>query len=140
MRIFLDTNILMDAVENRKYSLEAHTILNLCSVGIFHCCASTMSFATLSYLLRHFTKERLHETFKHLSGVVEVVTVGVEQFESALDYGPVGDFEDLLQYKCAVAAGCDMVITNDKKDFLEFNKIPVMSSPDFLVYLAESNV
>ncbi len=136
-RVFLDTNILMDAAEWRRFSPEAYTILDLCSTGIIHACASTMSFATMSYLLRHYTKEHFHETIKHLTGVVEVIPVDVMHFERAVSYGPVGDFEDLLQYQSAVAAGCEAIITNDKKDFLEFCQIPCLSSPAFLELMYE---
>ena len=137
-RVFLDTNILMDAAEYRRFSPEALTILDLCSAGIIHVCASTMSFATMSYLLRHYTKEHFHETIKHITSIVEVISVDVRHFESAINYGPVGDFEDLLQYQSAVAAGCEAIVTNDKKDFLEFCQIPCLSSPAFLQCIEES--
>lgn len=52
MRVFLDTNILMDAVEQRRFTQEAETILSLCRVGHIEAYAATMSFATMSYLLR----------------------------------------------------------------------------------------
>ena len=97
-----------------------------------------MSFATMSYLLRHFTKERFHETIKHLTNIVEVIPVDVRHFECAVNYGPVGDFEDLLQYQCAVAAGCEAIVTNDKKDFLEFCQIPCLGSPTFLQLIKDS--
>ena len=37
-RVFLDTNILMDAAECRRFSPEALTILDLCNAGIIHVC------------------------------------------------------------------------------------------------------
>lgn len=137
-RVFLDTNILMDAAECRRFSPEALTILDLCNAGIIHACASTISFATMSYLLRHYTKEHFHETIKHITSIVEVISVDVRHFVSAINYGPVGDFEDLLQYQSAVAAGCEAIVTNDKKDFLEFSQIPCLSSPAFLKCIEES--
>ena len=79
-KVFLDTNILMDAAESRRFSLEALTILDLCNAGIVHACASTMSFATMSYLLRHYTKEHFHETIKHITSIVEVIPVDVRHF------------------------------------------------------------
>ena len=47
--------------------------------------------------------------------------------------GVVRDFEDLMQYQSAVDAGCDVIITNNGEDFLEFSQLPVVSSRDFLL-------
>ncbi len=133
MRVFLDTNILMDAVEQRRFTQEAETILSLCLVGHIEAYAATMSFATMSYLLRQKSKEQIHDIFSKLSSVVEVASVTTEQFANAMQFGPVRDFEDLLQYQCAVAAGCDVIVTNNIRDYREFCEIPIMSSRDFLL-------
>lgn len=46
---------------------------------------------------------------------------------------PVKDFEDMLQYQCALAAGCDVIVTNNKKDFHEFCRIPFLTAEEFLL-------
>ena len=136
-RLFLDTNIMMDAAEYRKHGDEANALLDLSRAGILKACAATMSFATMSYLLRHEGKERIHQIFEHLTDAVEVIAVGTQQFDDALAYGPVCDFEDMLQYQCAKAAGCDVIITNNKRDFLEFCNLPVMTAAEILQQLSE---
>jgi len=133
MRVFLDTNILMDVAEFRRYSTEAKNILELCRHGAFETFAATMSFTTTSYLLRHQPRERVHALFEQLTNVVNVVSVTTEQFERAMAVGVVRDFEDLMQYQSAVDAGCDVIITNNGEDFLEFSQLPVVSSRDFLL-------
>lgn len=40
----------------------------------------------------------------------------------------------MLQYQCAVAGGCEVIVTNNTKDYREFCDIPFMSSRDFLLY------
>ena len=42
------------------------------------------------------------------------------------------DFEDALQYECAKAADCDVIITNNGKDFAEFCDLPLMTAAEFL--------
>ena len=42
------------------------------------------------------------------------------------------DFEDALQYQCAKANGCDIIITNNVKDYAEFCDLPFMSAKEFL--------
>lgn len=136
-RVFLDTNIMMDAAECRKHGDEANALLDLSRAGILETYAATMSFATMSYLLRHEGKERIHEIFEHLTEAVEVIAVGTQQFNDAMVFGPVSDFEDLLQYQCAKAAGCDVIVTNNKRDFLEFCDLPLMTAKEFLLQLDE---
>ena len=42
------------------------------------------------------------------------------------------DFEDMLQYKSAVAAKCEVIVTRDKKRHFPSERIPVLSPEDFL--------
>ncbi len=48
---------------------------------------------------------------------------------------PVKDYEDMLQYECALAAGCDVVVTNNKRDFQEFCQLPFLTSEEFLLQI-----
>jgi len=131
-KVFLDTNILMDAVEFREHGEEANTLLDMSRANIIRCCAATMSFATMSYLLRHHTKEEVHQIFENLTDAVEIVSVSTKSFDDAMAFGPVKDFEDLLQYQCALSAGCDVIITNNKRDFQEFCALTVLTAEEFL--------
>jgi hypothetical protein len=51
----------------------------------------------------------------------------------------VKDYEDMLQYQCALAAGCDIIVTNNTKDYQEFCTLPFMTSRDFLLYYFRSH-
>ena len=42
------------------------------------------------------------------------------------------DFEDALQYECAKAANCDVIVTNNGKDFAPFCELPFMTAAEFL--------
>lgn len=48
---------------------------------------------------------------------------------------PARDFENMLQYQCAKAAGCDVIVTNNKKDFQQFCDLPLLTSEEFLLWL-----
>ena len=134
-RIYLDTNIMMDAIEGRKHGDEANTLLDLSRAGIIQTYAATMSFATMSYLLRHHGKEEIHQIFEHLMEAVEVVPVGTKQFEDAMAVCPVRDFEDMMQYQCSKAVCCDVIVTNNGSDFAEFCDLPIMSAKELLMRL-----
>ena len=134
-RVFLDTNILMDAVEFRLHGAEANALLDLSRLGIIEACAATMSFATMSYLLRRQGKEIVHHIFESLTQAVNVQSVTVEQLNAAMAFGPVCDFEDMLQYQCAKSARCDVIVTNNGRDFEEFCELPLMTAEEFLCSL-----
>jgi len=42
------------------------------------------------------------------------------------------DFEDALQYQCAKANNCDIIITNNTKDYAKFCELPYMTALEFL--------
>lgn len=48
----------------------------------------------------------------------------------------VRDFEDMLQYQCAKAAGCDVIVTNNGRDFAEFCNLPLLTATEFLTELS----
>ena len=54
-----------------------------------------------------------------------------------MSFGPVRDFEDMMQYQCALAGGCDVIITNDRKGFEEHSTLPIMTAAEFLQSLLE---
>ncbi len=92
-----------------------------------------MTFATMSYLLRHNKKEEIFQIIKNLTDALDVIPVNTDAFNVAIGYGPVEDFEDLLQYQSAVTAGCDIIITNNKRDFAEFCQLPLMTAEEYLL-------
>ena len=49
----------------------------------------------------------------------------------------VKDFEDMLQYQCAIDGHCDCIVTINVKDFLEFANIPILTPQEFLDKLDE---
>ena len=95
-----------------------------------------MSFATLSYLLRHRTKEDIHQIFDNLIDAIEILPMDNKQFYESMALGPVRDFESLMQYQCAKANGCDVIITNNGRDYAEFCDLPFMTAAEFLHELA----
>lgn len=54
-----------------------------------------------------------------------------EQLQKALGQR-VRDFEDMLQYQCAKANNCNVIITNNKNDFAKFCELPFMTAAEFL--------
>ena len=51
---------------------------------------------------------------------------------------PATDFEDMLQYQCAMANHCDIILTRNCKHF-DFAQIPVLTPSDYLSQIMDQN-
>ena len=132
MKVFLDTNILVDFVEQRDNLQYAKAIFELGLTGDLDLYASYLTFANLAFILRHRTKEERYNLMRTVREMVTVIDNTAVQLDNALGR-EVKDFEDLLQYCCALSGGCDLIITNNKKDFAEFCLMPFFTSTEFLI-------
>lgn len=65
---------------------------------------------------------------------INVLSTDSVQLDSTLNHVPVRDYEDLLQYRCAIEGGCEVIVTNNKRDYLEFCEIPIFTSKEFLLH------
>ncbi|MBO7538816.1 MAG: PIN domain-containing protein [Prevotella sp.] len=133
--VFLDTNILVDYALGREFGDDAEQLLQRGHDGEVSLMASYLTFANMAYILR--TKVDIYALLEHLSGFIKVLPMDNEQLHNALGQR-VHDFEDMLQYQCAKAGNCDVIITNNKHDFAEFCELPFMTAAEFMA--DENNV
>lgn len=133
MRIFLDANILI-SVLNKEYPQFPYTarLLSLARYKEFSLITSAVCLAITFYFA-----EKKHGTSLARSKValllehIEVADCGEKEAKMAAQNKQAHDFEDALQYYCALHAGCEHIITNDLKDFY-FAEIGVLTPETFL--------
>lgn len=103
-KVFLDTNKLVDIVENRgEISVDVFDKHNLF--------ISPLSVHILIYITKHKVPYgRLEEIIQELS----IVDFGQGICDKSLE-GPTDDFEDNVQLHSAASSECDLFLTNDKK-------------------------
>lgn len=131
MKIFLDTNVLLDFVTEREGVEEACEILQMGEEGTADLYTSYLTMANTAYVARKGrSRDELYAVLAGLSDLIQVLSMDENQFKQAVA-NPVSDFEDMLQYVCAVTHGCDIIITRNKKDF-SFSQIPIYTSMEFL--------
>ncbi len=130
-RIFLDTNILLDAALGREHADEALAILSIGESGKVELCASVLTYANIAYILRKHPKEEMYKYLSVLREGINVLPLDAKTFDAALEQ-EASDFEDMLQYQIALAANCECVVTNNIKHFKEFSALPLYSSTDFV--------
>ena len=134
-RIFLDTNILIDYIDNRAGADDAEQIFACGFSGEVLLYASSLTFANMAYIIKGRTQEEKYDALRLMAGIVEILPLGKQEVVSAISQ-PVKDFEDMLQYQCAKAAGCNYIVTNDRRHY-EFSDIPHFSSATFVEQLEE---
>ena len=88
----------------------------------------------MGYILRKYPKEQIWLLINDMREGITVLDTNSTQLDLALAHEPVNDYEDLLQYQCALHGNCDVIVTNNKNDFEEFSTIPLFTSKEFLLY------
>ena len=134
-RIFLDTNILIDYIDNRPGADDAEQIFACGFSGEALLFASALTFANIAYIIKGRTQEEKYDALRQMASVVDILNLGKQEVIAAIAQ-PVKDFEDMLQYQCAKTAQCDYIVTNDRRDYA-FSDIPHYSSGAFVQQIDE---
>jgi len=132
MRIFYDTNVILDLLADRPgFADDAEKVI-ACSdrvgnVGL----VSALTVCDIVYILRKtMTLSEIGQSIKRLRQIIAIIDVtgktAVEAFEEASS-----DFEDTVQYLSAVAAKADVIVTRDKTGFVGA-KVVVCTPQEFL--------
>jgi predicted nucleic acid-binding protein len=132
-KIFVDTNILIDPIADRKpFSKSAIQIFDAAErkqVALF---TSSHSIATTYYLLKKYVDERkLREVISGLFEFLTIIPVDADVLKKGLR-SKYKDFEDSIQIFCAAKIEkMDCIVTRNIKDF-KGSELPVYA-PDELM-------
>ena len=118
MRLFLDTNIILDATyPDRLHQQEAQQLLDHVSSGFANGYMASFCVATVVYFLQRAFKSRTAFVVEQLLTYIEVVDLKKEDFIAGHALG-FADLEDAYQYIAAAKAGrIDYIVTQNAKDF-----------------------
>jgi len=131
-KLFLDTNIVLDLLGEREPFYEsAAKIATLADRGKVNLIVSALSYSTVFYLLSKFED---NDAIKDKLRKFKVITGTADLTDKIIDKGLLSkfsDFEDALQYHCAIMMDCTILITRNEKDFKD-SAIPVMTPDEYL--------
>lgn len=130
MKIFLDTNFIIDWLFREEYKTACEQLLVIGDQRNIRFAVSFLSLANMAYIARKQPKELLYSNLSKLCTLFEIIANNKEHILRAINMG-ASDYEDALQYSSAIEAGCDCIITRNSKDF-QFSEIPVMSATEFM--------
>jgi predicted nucleic acid-binding protein len=131
-KIFLDTNILVDLIADRKpfskFAIEIFQSAESKKVQLF---TSSHSIATTYYLLKkHVDDKALRSILLGLFDFLTVIPVDIEVLSKGLR-SKQKDFEDAVQIFCATSIEkMDCIVTRNIKDF-KGSVIPVFAPDDY---------
>ena len=133
MTVLLDTNIIMDALQERQpFDIEAKEILIRAQNKEFDCLFTANAAADIFYL---YSKARdiksAISAMDFLLNHFGVVSVTHEDCKAALLLS-IEDFEDALLVVCAQKAGTDYIVTRDDKLLSATSPVKLVNPKDFL--------
>jgi predicted nucleic acid-binding protein len=131
-KLFLDTNVVLDLLGEREPFYEyAAKIATLADRGRISLAVSALTFSTVYYVLSKFeNKELVKEKIRKFKIIAETSDLTSKVIDKGLA-SKFQDFEDSLQYFCAVDADCNLLITRNGKDFKE-SAMPVLTPEEYL--------
>ncbi|MGE5394472.1 MAG: type II toxin-antitoxin system VapC family toxin [Candidatus Saccharibacteria bacterium] len=130
--LFLDTNVMLDLLGERDPFYDSIAmIVSLADMGEIQIVVSALSYSTVYFILSKFESDR---SIKEKLSKFKVIVITSDLTDKVIDQGLVSrfnDFEDALQYHCALNSNCNILITRNGKDFRE-SDIPVMTPDEYL--------
>ena len=122
MKLFLDTNVLIDFILERPlfYQPAAMTV-SLAAERKIDICVSALSVVTANFICIERCKMPLdvyRRKVEFLRNFIEVCSVDSSDINSSYEAN-WKDFEDGVQYFSAIRSGVDYLVTRNVKDFEE---------------------
>ena len=134
MRVLIDTNIVLDLVQNREpHSDNASKIINSCVKGENDGFISAHSLTDLFFILR---KDKSVDERKsivlNLCKFFRVIPESKIFFIEVCNNPDWNDLEDGLQMKCAEIEKLDFIITRDGENGFKNSPVKIINPEDFL--------
>lgn len=133
MRLFVDTNVVIDLLAARKpFVDDAARLFTLADQGKVKLFTSSTTVTTTYYLLsKELKQDQARAAVLKLLTLVEVVDAGHLGVIRAINDLQFKDFEDAVQYQSALQSKAKILVTRNEKDFRE-SVISVMTPKQVL--------
>lgn len=135
MKIFLDANIVIDFLDDRRKNHElSKKLIEKCVFDGSEIVISEDILTTVFYVCKkNVSRKKLLDFFEMMICEFEIVGFGEDVVQESIESCKKNsklDFEDVLQCVCAKKNKCDLVVSNDK-NFPDF-KCKVVSVEEFM--------
>ncbi len=132
MKIFIDTNILLDVFLERPPAYDASaSIWGIAESGKADVYISAISFNNIHYIIRkHIGRECAQHAVEVLNANFSLAPLVQDVITKAI-MAKLPDFEDSIQFFSALSIGADCIVTRNAKDFPQ-DVIPIFTPELFL--------
>lgn len=132
MKIFLDTNILLDVYLKREQHFEKSYVAYLESInGNNECMVSAKSILDMNYVMKKtINKKDVYDSIEKTMNLATIIELTGRDLKTAL-LSNGKDFEDDVLTASAKSAKADCIITRNKNDFKQAG-IKVMTPEEYL--------
>lgn len=132
MKVFIDTNILIDFLAARQpFAEDAIALFQLADNDEIELMVSDLTIVNTIYVLRrmHYGLSEIYDSLDTIRPLLTITSMGAAVIDHCLQHRSE-DFEDEMQYLSAVDANADYILTRNKKDF-DFGDSAVMTLQEF---------
>jgi len=136
-KIFLDTNVILDSVFNRKRFVDdAKSLLRLAKQRKLKIYISPVAVSSIYYIVKKNTsRTQAIKTLRQILPIVKVLYIGPSIVNKAM-LSNFKDFEDALQNYCAEEANLTFIITRNIDDFSK-SRLYIHTPKEYLAMIGE---
>lgn len=137
-KIFVDANILLDLFEKTRsnHQFSKNAILKLISNEKIELVISSDIITNIFFILNSRYKypfDKTLEVIEQIDKITSIESISKSDILNAIEICKnriFKDFEDALQYMCALKSDCTLILTNNPKDFKKCN-LEINTSKEF---------
>jgi predicted nucleic acid-binding protein len=131
-KVFADTDICIDLLSGRKpFAHIAEILFSLADNRKIKIYVSALSFSNIDYVLRsQYTSTHSRQLIGKFKTLVNVLPVDSKTIDLAIA-SDFNDFEDAIQYSCAIENNLTTLITRNIKDYKKAT-ISIMTPESFI--------
>lgn len=117
-KVFVDTDVCIDLLSGRMpFNKSAELLFSLADTGKIKICVSSLSFSNIDYmLLSQYSTTHSRQLIAKFKTLVQVLAVNSKTIDLAIA-SDFNDFEDAIQYSCAIEHNLTTIITRNLKDY-----------------------
>jgi predicted nucleic acid-binding protein len=117
-KVFVDTDVCIDLLSGRKpFNKTAEILFSLADTREIKIYVSALSFANIDYVLRsQYSTTHSRQVIAKFKTLVNIVPVSSKTIDLAIA-SDFSDFEDAIQYSCAIENSLTTIITRNMKDY-----------------------
>lgn len=116
-KYFLDANIILDLIDSDRGNIEiTREFIKDAIIKGDDLCTSCDIFTTVYYVAsKKLSSKKIIAELEKLLTFIDVIAINIDTIKEAMSLmSEKDDFEDLLQYVCALRSHSNLIVTNDK--------------------------